>query len=210
MRRIDPTSWPRASTYLHYRSMGAPHLGITADVDVTAVLKRSKDEESSFFAVMMHMLIGAANEVPQLRQRIREEDNADIVVEHSHVDPAFTVAVDGGMFNFATVPFERDPRAFAAAVAEVSASQRGNPNLQPFEGRRDDVIYMSCLPWMHFTSISHPVHTDQPDSVPRIAWGRYTGVGDRVHLPVNIQVHHALVDGGHLGAFYAALRARLS
>ena len=210
MRRIDPTTWPRATTYALYRAMGAPHLGITADVEVTRLVERCAKENRSLFAATMHILVGAANHIPQLRQRIHTEDGEDVVVEHDTVHPAFTVAVEGGLFNFATVPFTTDPRAFASTVAAASTSQRNNPVLRPFEDIRDDVLYMSCLPWMHFSSMTHPVHTDRPDSVPRIAWGRYTRSGDTVTLPVSIQVHHALVDGSHLGAFFSKVQGHLS
>jgi len=71
-------------------------------------------------------------------------------------------------------------------------------------------VYLSCLPWIHFRSMTHPVHTDRPDSVPRIAWGRYRLDGGVATLPVNIQVHHALVDGSHLGAFFEGVQASLS
>lgn len=205
MLRIDPTEWPRATTYQLYRRMGAPHLGITADVDVTALLEAARRDGTSLFAAVMHRLTGAANAVPQLRQRIRIEGEDEYVVQHDRVDPAFTVPVEGGLFNFASVPFAADLEAFASAVAQASAAQRHNLELQPFEDLRDDVFYMSCLPWMHFTSMTHPVHTDWPDSVPRIAWGRFTKVDGRTTMPVNIQVHHALVDGSHLGAFFGAL-----
>ncbi len=208
MQRFDPTAWPRAATYRLYRTLGAPHLGITADVDVTDLVPSCRADGTSLFAAMMHVLIEAANTVPQLRQRINVEEDVDVVVEHSSVDPAFTVAVEGGLFNFTTVPYQPDRQAFAGAVAAASEAQRHNTVLQPFEGKRDDVVYMSCLPWMHFTSITHPVHTDRPDSVPRIAWGRFTEIGGRIKMPVNIQVHHALVDGTHLGAFFAAVELR--
>jgi len=183
---------------------------MTVDVDVTHLLEVCAGEEASFFAATLHVLVEAANAVPSLRQRIRVESGVDVVVEHDRVDPAFTVPVDGGLFNFATVPFTSDYLAFQAAVGEVSAAQRTNPELEPFEEVRDDVLYMTCLPWMHFRSMTHPVHTDRPDAVPRIAWGRYTRTAQATTLPLNIQVHHALVDGRHLGHFFDEVRERLS
>ena len=131
--------------------------------------------------------------------------DGDVVVEHTTVDPAFTVAVEGGLFNFASVRLTPDVHTFAADVARVSEAKRDTTELEPFEGVRDDVLFMSCVPWLAFTSLTHPVHTDRVDSVPRIAWGRMEKVHGRVLVPVNIQVHHALVDGAHLGAFFGAL-----
>ena len=48
------------------------------------------------------------------------------------------------------------------------------------------------------------------DCVPRIAWGRYTGQpGGRITIPVSVQVHHALADGEHVGAFLTGAQAAL-
>ncbi|HNW93561.1 MAG TPA: CatA-like O-acetyltransferase [bacterium] len=64
-------------------------------------------------------------------------------------------------------------------------------------------MFITCLPWVAFTSFVLPVATRQPDSVPRIAWGKFIESGGKVTLPVAVQVHHAVVDGLHVGQFYA-------
>ena len=209
MRRIDPKQWPRAAVYAWYRAMSYPYVGITAEVDATALVGQTRAAGRSLFAAVMQQLVLAANEVPQLRQRIRLDDSGEWVAEHPRVDPAYTVAVEGGLFNYATTPSSEDPDAFAAGVAASSEAQRHNQSLEPFEGRRDDVLYMSCLPWIRFSAMSHPFSLDEIDSVPRIAWGKLVELDGRWRCPVNIVAHHALVDGSHIGRFFTGLEARL-
>lgn len=182
-------------------------MALASRVDVTALLGACRSTGRSFFAAMLQHTAAAANAVPELRQRLRVVDGQDVVVEHPQVDPAFTVAVEGGLFDFATVPFTDDPVAFDRAVANVSADRVPAEDLSAFDGRRDDVVYQSCLPWLDFTGLTHPV-TGPDDSVPRIAWGRFVTEGRRTRLTVNVQVHHALVDGAHLGAFFQDLVRR--
>lgn len=201
-RRIDLSRWPRAAAYAHYRPYAMPHMAMTADIDVTAL----KASGGSFFARMLHATTQAVNAVPELRQRIRVTAEGEEVVEHDAVDPAFTVAVVGGLFNFASVPFVRDLRVFEASVAAVSDAKRTVRALEPFDGVRDDVVYMSCLPWVSFSSLTHPVASTD-DCVPRVAWGRFTKTDGRVVVPVNLQVHHALVDGVHMARFFETVQA---
>ncbi len=208
-RWIDPTTWPRASIYAHYRNMGHPWLSLTAEVEVGGLLQRCDQTDRSFFAAMLYRLAWAANRVPAFRQRIRSTPDGERVIEHPRVDPAFTVAVEDGCFAFAAVALEQDEERFHRAVAAESRSKRTDGTLQPHESHRDDVIFMSCLPWVRFSSLTHPVHTDRIDCIPRIAWGRYHRDGERARLPVNIQVHHALIDGVHVGAFFDELERRL-
>ncbi|TFG78810.1 MAG: chloramphenicol acetyltransferase, partial [Flavobacteriales bacterium] len=40
------------------------------------------------------------------------------------------------------------------------------------------------------------------DSVPRITYGKFFEQDWKLMMPLNIQAHHALVDGHHLGAFF--------
>ncbi len=216
MKVLNPKTWPRAGAYRMYRHMGAPHMAITVELDVTELVAELKAEGVGLFAGVMHHLVKAANTVPALRQRLRLADGEDAgpdlpsapalehIVEHAHVDPGFTVAVSGDRFNVATVPFVDDRAAFAASVATASKALEDEGDVRPFDQVRDDLLYMSCLPWLRFTSLTHPVHLERPDTAPRLAWGRIEERDGRRTMPVNIQAHHALVDGVHLAAFFAA------
>ena len=40
------------------------------------------------------------------------------------------------------------------------------------------------------------------DSIPRIAWGKFFSKGDRIKMPLSVQIHHALADGIHVGRYF--------
>jgi chloramphenicol O-acetyltransferase type A len=65
---------------------------------------------------------------------------------------------------------------------------------------------MTVLPWVSFTSFSHPMHLHPADSVPRFAWGKFFEDGKRLKMPLDVQGHHALMDGMHMGRFYAEVQ----
>lgn len=62
---------------------------------------------------------------------------------------------------------------------------------------------------MHFTSLSHARSFAFPDSVPKISVGKIIPQGDQLLMPVSVHVHHALVDGYHVGQFFEILQARM-
>ncbi len=211
MRTIDLETWARREHYRWYRVHQRPHLALTAELEAGALVAACREEGVGLFAGLLHALTAAANAVPALRQRIRPAAAAlpERVVEHERVEPAFTVGLEGERFGFAAVPWRADRAAFAAAVRAESDAVRAADRLTPFDGVRDDLIFLSCLPWVRFTHIEHPTRDDL-DCVPRIAWGRVVGRGEGARVPVNIQAHHALVDGIHLGRFFEALQAALA
>ena len=71
---------------------------------------------------------------------------------------------------------------------------------------RDDLIYITCIPWISFTHISHTISINRNDSVPKISWGKYYKDGDKVLLPFSVQVNHALIDGFQIGKYVEKLQ----
>ena len=60
---------------------------------------------------------------------------------------------------------------------------------------------------MSFASISLPKPVPA-DSNPRITFGKYFTQGDRVLLPVDLTVNHALADGIHIAKFFEEFTRR--
>jgi chloramphenicol O-acetyltransferase type A len=47
------------------------------------------------------------------------------------------------------------------------------------------------------------MHLQPADSVPRFAWGKVFEDGKSLKMPLDVQGHHALMDGIHVGRFFA-------
>jgi chloramphenicol O-acetyltransferase type A len=147
---------------------------------------------------MAYVLSRAANAIPEFRFRIR----AGNVVEHEIVHPSFTYIVDEDLFIFCTIDYIEDFSEFAARAAERIAYLIEHPTLEDEPGR-DDLLFMTAIPWVSFTSFKHPMHLQPADSVPRFAWGKFFEDGESLKMPLSVQAHHALMDGVHMGRFYA-------
>jgi chloramphenicol O-acetyltransferase type A len=110
------------------------------------------------------------------------------------------------LFTFCTIDYTPDFTAFAAQAAERIAFVREHPTLKDETGR-DDYLFMTSIPWVTFTSFSHPGHLGPATSIPMIAWGKLSPAGRRRKMPLCIKVHHAVVDGIHLGRYFEGLQA---
>jgi chloramphenicol O-acetyltransferase type A len=65
----------------------------------------------------------------------------------------------------------------------------------------DDRIHFTALPWIAFTSFSHARNWGREDSIPKMSFGKFIREGERTLLPFSVEVHHALVDGVHVGKY---------
>lgn len=204
MRKIDLQSWPRREHFNLFRQFNHPHFGMCANMDVTAFLPMIKARRYSLTVTVAYVIARASNSIRAFCRRIREDD----VVEHEIVHPSFTILVDDELFSFCSVEYQRDYEAFACGAAQAIAEVRARPSLKIPE--RDDLLYMSVIPWVSFTSFMHPMQYHPQDSVPRFAWGKIFDQGGRLQMPVAVQGHHALMDGIHVGRFYERMQDCLS
>ena len=202
-RIIDLDSWPRREHYEFFKPYPVPFFSITTSIDVAPLRKLLKERDVSFTVGLLYVLTRAANGVPQFRQRIREESP----IEFDRVHPGVTVLCEGDVFRFSFLTYYDDFDRFARGGAEAMDLTRQGKVLVPEsiveEGwLRDDMLYCTSLPWFPFSGMLHPLGPDPMDSVPRIAWGRFEEQEGKLVMPLNVQAHHAFIDGIHLARFF--------
>ena len=188
-----------------FNNMDQPHFNVVANVDVTPFLSSTKAQQLPVNPSLVYLLSKAANDIPTFRWRIRN----DQVVEHSSVQPSFTVpTASSEVFSFCTVNYHPDPNTFLQDALDTIQRMQTDPSFEDEEGR-DDYLFMSAIPWISFTSISHAMHYHPVDSVPRISWGKFFVQDGRQMMPLAVQVHHAVVDGRDMGRYFEYIQELL-
>lgn len=205
MREIELIHPHERKHFEYFRSMNHPHFSLCAEVDVTPLIEWARERGARTTSAIVWGLARAANEVARFRWRIR----GDRIVEHDVVHPSFSVAVDDEgveAFSFCEVEFSPDPEAFAERAEARMDEVRVRPVFEDEPGR-DDYLFMSAIPWVRFTGVTHAMSYHPHDSVPRVTGGRFLEEGGRVTMPLSVQAHHALVDGVHAGRFFETVEA---
>jgi len=108
-----------------------------------------------------------------------------------------------------TLDMQNDLFDFVKKAKEASQTQKVYFDYERMAGR-DDFLYITCIPWISFTHLSHTISINRNDSVPRISWGKYFEQDGKVLLPFSVQVHHAFVDGVHVGQYFERLQTYLN
>lgn len=206
-RIIDLETWPRREQYGLYRDLAFPYFSMTADVDVTEMRELVRRLGESFTSAISYAIARAANSVPEFRQRMHRRDgHPDEIREYAVVHPSITVLGEGGQFRFCVLPYSEGFDVFRTQARPRIEEAKHAPSLWVVPDR-EDFLFMTSIPWIRFTAMTHPVPLDPACSVPRIAWGKFREDADaRIRMPLNVQAHHAMIDGLHLGRFYARLQ----
>ncbi|MCW8107847.1 chloramphenicol acetyltransferase [Alteromonas ponticola] len=193
---LNIDTWERKAHYHFFKAYEEPFFGVSVDIDCTNAYTIAKSNGISFFLFYLHKALTAANIVEAFRYRIMN----DSVVIHDNVNAASTINRPNGTFGFSNIEYKDSFEEFEKqARDEIEQVRKGN-DLLP-SGAGDNVIHFSALPWIKFTSVTHARNFSFADSCPKISIGKITDVGGKKIMPFSVHVHHALMDGYHLGLF---------
>lgn len=202
---LDMNSYPRKAHFDYFRSLAYPYAGLTVEIDITDFLAAVKGKGLPFFLSLCWCVGGAANAVPQLRQRILDGK----IVEFDRCPTSHTVALPDGTYCYCTLAVGKPFFEYLSYAAQAQEESKARSSIEETAEEALSLFFVSTIPWVSYTALVQPVPCPA-DSNPRITWGKYHTAEGRVLLPVSILCHHALVDGIHMAAFYDALRERLA
>ena len=204
-KEINIETWKRKDTYLFFRNYDSPFFNITATVEVSYAYRFAKENNYSFFLLCLYASSKAANSIEEFRYRIRD----DKIICYDEVRPGSTILLDDETFRYAYFKFDNDLHEFHRLGLETINHIKTNPVFEP-HSEKDDAIYYTVIPWLSFTAFEHAKMHHATDSVPRIAFGKYSGQGNAMMMPVAVQVNHALLDGIHVAKYFEKFQDQLN
>ena len=201
MKYIELDSWKRKEHYELFKGLDYPHFSICANVDISQIYPFIKKLKLSFFKTILFAITQSANSVKELRYRIQGEK----IVEYSKVNPSFTILTEDDLFSFCTVEYVENFKEFIINTSKEINNIQKNPSLRN-KLSCDNILYITSIPWISFTNITHTINMHPVDSIPRITWGKFFEDNRKLKLPLSIQVHHALVDAIHVANFFKSFQ----
>ncbi|MDM7922780.1 MAG: CatA-like O-acetyltransferase [Pyrinomonadaceae bacterium] len=203
--KVDVENWARRDTFHFFRHFEDPFFNITSNVDVTRLFSLCKKENLSFSLAGLFASQQTLNSIPEFRLRFLDGD----VVRFREVHATQTILNDDETFSFCYFENADDLRTYDRRGRE---SREKYLELKSFdvEADRIDLVYYSVIPWISFTSFKHASRQDRTQSVPRIVFGRVFEDAAAKRMPVSVEVHHALMDGVHVGKYFNGLQDRVN
>ena len=193
-RYIDLKTWPRRDAYELFSRGYLPYFSVTTPLDVTELRRFTKKEGLSFYRAMVYIVTKAMNELEPFRLRIRK----DGIAVCETVSPSYTTAGRDGAFGITDVDYVPGETMadFCRRALEKEASQREQMVVQ--DDVRDDLIFISSVPWFVTTSVLQEQPTNPDDSFPRVLWDRVHEEKGRQLVNFTAQLNHRLLDGSHV------------
>ncbi|WP_432735973.1 CatA-like O-acetyltransferase [Maridesulfovibrio sp. FT414] len=197
--KIDMESWKRKEHCQVFMNAVQPQYCIGFDLDVTNFADRVKKEGLSFTLAFTYAVAKCANQIEEFRYRFIDKE---VVLFHK-INTMFTyLDNETELFKVVSVQMQETMAEYVELALATAERQE-----KYFDGPvGDDVFVFSALPWITFTHVSHTYFGDRWKAQPLFDWGKYVEKEGRLILPFAVQVHHAFVDGIHIGKLATRLQ----
>jgi chloramphenicol O-acetyltransferase type A len=202
---LDLDSWARRQLFEFFQRYDQPYFNVCTQLDITRLMELLESRPHKNVAMTyLYFALRVANEIEPFRYRLK----GDQILVHDIIHGGSTVLMPDETFSFAYFDYNDDFEEFIeGAKKAIEEVRNGDGVLRPTP--RDNLIYFTILPWFSFTSFAHARNSERGLSVPRIAFGKFLKEAGRVRLPFSVEVHHALMDGLHVGRYLNRLQEAL-
>lgn len=199
----------REKTYNWFKSFSNSTYSCNVVMDVTKLVMYTKEKKESFFINLLYIVVNALNSIDEMRMRLV----LDKPVIYEDISPAFTVMTQTGDFENVRFKNCKEYREFYEEAHKRIEKAKREEKL----GKEDynpkncyDEYYITCLPWIEFTQLTHPIPDDKSSQcIPRICWGKYYEDNGKYKMTLNITVSHIFVDGYPLSKTFIKIQEML-
>lgn len=200
---VDLSRWPRKEHFEVFQSFAQSTINQTVLLDITAVLKHIKEIGWKFYPTMISLLAKVVNKHTEFRMAIK---NNELVI-WNEIHPNYTIFHnETETFSSLWSHYDGDIQHFQKTYSEDMARYGDNLAYWPKEESRENIFFISGIPWVSFTSFSVSVANMKNFFAPMFTLGKYYEQEGRVLLPLAVQVHHSVCDGFHVARFFNELQ----
>lgn len=203
MREIDLTTWDRAMHFQVFRNRVKPHYCVSFDLDITKFLSKIKEKGFSFTFSFAYAVTQCANQIENFRYRF--VNGKPVVFDVINTSVTY-LNKETELFKVVNIPMTDTLEEYIALAKKLEGSQH---EYFTTSGMGNDIYAFSPLPWISFTHISNTDTGDKENATPIFHWGKYYQRDGKILMPFSVQVHHAFVDGLHVGKLAELLQSHL-
>lgn len=198
--RIDLDRWERREYFEHYFTEIPCTYSMTTKLDIAPLITAGV----KLYPTMLYMIARAVNRYPEFRMDLDEHGKLGC---YTQIHPSYTVFHrDSETFSNLWTEYTEDYGAFCRAYQQDLETFGKNKGMMAKPDAPANIFNVSMVPWESFEGFNLNLQKGYGYLLPIFTMGRYDREGERVWLPLSIQVHHAVCDGFHVCRLISALR----
>ena len=206
---IDINDYYRKGVFRHFTEDCKCSVSMTARVDVTDLVKHSKETGTKFYINFLYLLSKTLNSREDYRMAYLWQTNElicyDVINPTQYVFHEDTETCTPVYTNYSPDYSE----FYKNAVADVEAAKQTREYLLDAENHPNwfDASYVS---WLSYDSLNVELPDGYIYLLPIINWGKYREENGRLMMPLTVRLNHAIADGFLVANVYRLLEKEIS
>ncbi len=173
----------------YYNGLTNPFIHLTTKIDITNIYKYC-NEFKNLYATIGYVIISAINKIDEFKYRYENNE----IKKYNTISISFTDITDGKKAGYFDVEFTDDYKEF---INRYKYEQRRFKEAgESISTERNDIIWVSCLPWFKFSSLISPF--DKENNNTQFIWDKVEEENNKFYINLMIQTHHGFTDGYHI------------
>lgn len=202
--KIDTENWPRAQIFYYFSKMAPTGYSLTVDVDVTNLLRTTKEKQLKFFPTYLWLVTKNLNKQLEFKCAVKENS----LGFYDFLTPLYaTWHEDTHTFSLIWTEYSEKFVDFYENYIENQQKYGSNkgilarPDLPP-----ENAYTVSAVPWVEFKHFAVHSYENKPYYFPSVEAGKFYSKDGKTMMPLSITCHHATTDGYHISEFLKDLQ----
>lgn len=200
---IDVENWKRKNHYKHFLKDVPCTYSMTVKLDITKII----EEKRKIYPTMLYHISKIVNRYEEFRTVLDSEGK---VGYFDRMNPCYTVFhKESETFSNLWSEYSEDYDEFCKNYEDDIKNYGNNLDIEGKPNTPINSFPISMIPWESFEGFNLNLQRGYDYLLPIFTLGKYYKDGERLFIPLAIQVHHAICDGFHLCRFIDSLRKSL-
>lgn len=194
---IDVENWERKECFGHFMSIAKSTYSLTVNMDISKLIIFIKKNNYRLYPSFTWIVSHSINKHKEFKMGYDKNKN---VGYYDVVNPDYSVLNDKTkiMDTLCTIYSSNFKKFYNDMVNDLEAYK----NLGERTQAQSNFFIASCLPWITYTSFNASNESEHQFLFPMVTWGKYFEHGNKILMPLTLQIHHAVADGYHCSLFY--------
>ena len=205
---IDREKYYRKGVYRHFTEDCKCSVSMTARVDVTNLVKHSKETGTKFYINFLYLLSKTLNSRDDYRMQYLWQ--SDELICYDVINPTQYVFHEDTetCTPVYTTYYEDYNEFYKNAVADVEAAKQTHEYL--LDTDHPNWFDASYVSWLSYDSLNVELPDGYLYFLPIVNWGKYREENDRLMMPLTVRLNHAVADGYLVANVYRLLEKEIA
>lgn len=193
-RKIDMDTYYRKDVFRHFSEDCKCSTSITARIDVTELVKRSKESGTKFYINFLYILSKVINSRDDYKMAWLWQTNE--LICYDTINPKHYIFHDDtGTCTPVYSIYSENYDEFYKSVSEDTEHAKQTREYMLDDAGHPNWFDASFISWISYDSLNIELPDGYLYLLPIINWGKYREENGRLMMPVSVRINHAAADG---------------